>query len=87
MRIGVAQTKPVKGAIDANIINHKKLIAVAVEQRVDILVFPELSITGYEPELAKELVTTEDDPRFDDFQLISNGSRITLAIGAPVQGE
>lgn len=87
MRIGVAQTKPITGDIEANIREHKRLIALAVEQGADMLVFPELSITGYEPELAKELATTPDDPRFDDFQLISNGSRITIGIGVPVQGE
>jgi predicted amidohydrolase len=89
MKIAVAQTKPVKGEIEINISHHKKLIALAVEQGANVLVFPELSITGYEPTLAKELATLPDDPdgRFDDFQLISNGSRITIGIGAPVQGE
>lgn len=87
MKIGVAQTKPEKGEVETNIRAHKKLIALAVEQGTNVLVFPELSITGYEPTLAKDLVTTPDDPRFDDFQLISNGSRITLGIGAPVQGD
>jgi|SRR6185437_2503216 len=89
MRIAVAQTRPVKGDIEANIIHHKRLIALAVEQGAQVLVFPELSITGYEPGLARELATPPDDPdgRFDDFQLISNGSKITLGIGAPMQGE
>jgi predicted amidohydrolase len=87
MKIAVAQTRPVKGVIEANIPQHKKLIALAVEHGAGLLVFPELSITGYEPELAKELATTPDDDRFDDFQLISNGSRISIGIGVPVQGE
>ena len=89
MRIAVAQTRPVKGDVEANITHHKRLIALAVEQGAQVLVFPELSITGYEPGLAKELATPPDDPegRFDDFQLISNGSKITLGIGAPIQGE
>ena len=89
MRIAVAQTRPVKGDVDANIKAHKQLIALAVEQGANVLVFPELSITGYEPELARELATPPDDPDclFDDFQLISNGSKITIGIGAPVQGQ
>lgn len=90
MKIAVAQTRPVKGDIEANIIHHKRLIALAVEQGAQVLVFPELSITGYEPGLAKELAISLNDPdpdgRFDDFQLISNGSKITLGIGAPMQG-
>ncbi len=89
MKIAVAQTRPVKGEIEMNVSRHKKLIALAVEQGANVVVFPELSITGYEPELAKELAISADDPdpRFDDFQLISNGSRITIGIGAPVQGD
>ena len=89
MRIAVAQTRPVKGDVEANVTHHKRLIALAVEQGAQVLVFPELSITGYEPELARELAIPPDDPdgRFDDFQLISNGSKITLGIGAPIQGE
>lgn len=87
MRIAVAQTRPVKGDVDANIKVHKRLIALAVGQGASVLVFPELSITGYEPELARELAKEPDDPVYDDFQLISNGSKITIGIGAPVQGE
>lgn len=87
MKIAVAQTRPVKGEIETNISAHKKLIAPAVEHGVGVLVFPELSITGYEPELAASLATTPDDSRFDDFQLISNGSKITIGIGAPIQAE
>lgn len=88
MRIAVAQTRPVKGDIEANIAHHKRLISLAVERGAEVLVFPELSITGYEPGLASVLATAPDDPggRFDDFQLISNGSKITLGIGAPIRG-
>ncbi|HIL13472.1 MAG TPA: hypothetical protein EYG16_07355, partial [Deltaproteobacteria bacterium] len=46
-RIAVAQFSPVLGDLKANLETHKKLIAQALEQGVDILVFPELSLTGY----------------------------------------
>ena len=85
MKIGVAQTRPVKGDIHANIARHKQLIALAVELEANMLVFPELSITGYEPGLAGQLATTQDDERFDDFQLISNGSKVVIGVGAPIQ--
>lgn len=54
MKICGAQTKPVKGDISANIENHKKLIDRAVANRTDIVISPELSLTGYEPELAHQ---------------------------------
>jgi predicted amidohydrolase len=52
-----------------------------------LVIFPELSLTGYEPTLAKELATTPDDRRFDDFQRISDGGQITIGVGAPTKSE
>ena len=83
MRICVAQTRPVKGDIEANIHSHLKLIGVAVSAETDFMIFPELSITGYEPGLVKELATTQDDVRFDLFQKISDANCITIGIGVP----
>jgi len=83
MKICVAQTKPVKGDIEANIHSHKKLIEIAVSVGTDFITFPELSITGYEPELVKALATTQDDVRFDTFQTIADADHITIGIGVP----
>lgn len=85
MKICVAQTRPIKGDIQSNIDNHKKLIDLAVTYGADMVIFPELSLTGYEPELAKELATNQDDSRFDDFQKISNTSQITIGVGVPTK--
>ena len=68
MKIGVAQIRPVKGEIQSNIFNHGKIIDVAVLNEADAIFFPELSLTGYEPKLAKELATGQDDIRFKEFQ-------------------
>lgn len=85
MKICIAQTKPVKGNISKNIENHKILIEKAVSKGVDIIVFPELSITGYEPELAKELASTQADKRLDIFQDISNVNKIVIGVGLPTR--
>lgn len=71
MKICVAQTRPIKGDMQRNIENHKKLIDLAVANGADTVIFPELSITGYEPALA----TTPNDSRFEDFQKISDTKR------------
>ncbi len=47
MKICVAQTRPVKGDIQTNIDNHKRLIDLAISNGADTIIFPELSITGY----------------------------------------
>ena len=83
MKIAVAQTRPNKGDISTNIATHKKLIELAIYYKADTIFFPELSITGYEPELAKDLATNQDDKVFDDFQKISNEKKITIGLGMP----
>lgn len=87
MKICVAQTRPIKGDIQSNIDNHKKLIALASSHGADLIIFPELSLTGYEPKLAEELATTQDDRRLDDFQKISNSRQITIGVGLPTKNE
>lgn len=85
MRICVAQTKPIKGDMQRNIANHKEFIELAVASDADIIIFPELSLTGYEPRLARGLATHHDDSRFDDFQKISNAKQITIGVGVPTK--
>ena len=85
MKICVAQIRPAKGDIGSNIDKHKKLIDLAVSNGADIIVFPELSLTGYEPALAEALATTQDDSRFDGFQIISDAGQIIIGVGVPTK--
>ena len=85
MKICVAQTRPTKGDIQSNITNHKKFIDLAISNGADMVIFPELSLTGYEPALSKELATSHDDNRFDDFQKISDEKQVTIGVGMPVK--
>jgi predicted amidohydrolase len=87
MKICAAQIKPLRGNIQINIANHKELTQFAVSNGVGLIVFPELSLTGYEPKLADELATKMDDERFDDFQAISNNHQISIAVGIPLRAE
>ena len=41
MKLCVAQTRPVKGDISANITHHKKLIDLAIGMGADTIIFPE----------------------------------------------
>jgi predicted amidohydrolase len=85
MKICAAQTKPVAGNIQINIQNHKRLISLAVRDKTDLIIFPELSITGYEPRLAEDLATWPNDERFSIFQTLSNAHQVTIAIGLPLR--
>lgn len=84
MKICLAQTKPVKD-IAANITKHVRLIEIAVAKGADIVVFPELSITGYEPTLAAELAMNIDDECLNVFENISNGNNIIICAGLPTK--
>ena len=87
MKICLAQIRSTKGDIGRNIEHHKQVIHLALEDQGDMIVFPELSITGYEPELAKKLAVHPDDNRFDDFQEIADNQQITIGIGVPLKAE
>ena len=83
MKVCVAQMRPVAGDLPANIVTHLRLVEAAVAKGAEIIVFPELSITGYEPKLAQQLAMHADDRRLDVFQTRSDDQRITSAVGAP----
>ena len=85
MKICVAQTRPIIGDIQRNIEHHKNFIALVGSYGADTVIFPELSLTGYEPTLAEALATQPADKRFDDFQTISNTEQITIGVGVPTK--
>jgi predicted amidohydrolase len=84
MILTVAQTHPHKGSTLKNIKQHKRLIDIAISYNADTIIFPELSLTGYEPELAKTLAMTADDSQLDCFQDISDDKNITIGVGIPL---
>jgi predicted amidohydrolase len=87
MKISIAQTKPIKGNVSANIEAHKKFIELALALNAEAIFFPELSLTGYEPELAKKLATNQNDNRLDIFQETSDKNKIIIGLGLPTESE
>lgn len=83
MKISIAQVRPVKGDIEQNLINHIQLIEKAIKNGADLIMFPELSLTGYELELAEQLRTTSSDQRLDVLQELSDKHRIIIGVGLP----
>ncbi len=83
--IAVAQTIPVRGDVDANVERHVRLVRVAAEQHTQVLVFPELSLTGYEIDLARELAFTPDDARLAPIVEAASSHSMILVVGAPVR--
>jgi predicted amidohydrolase len=86
MRVAVVQTKPVAGAIDANVIAHETWVKKAATHGADMVFFPELSLTGYGLGAAARLALRADDARLDVFALLSHALKITIGVGAPTLG-
>ena len=83
MKICIAQTASLKGTVQKNIQNHLQIIERAVLLEADLIIFPELSITGYEPGLAKALSTNIEDDLFRPFQKLADKNGITIGVGMP----
>lgn len=47
LKLGLAQMTPRLGDVKANLALHLRQVAEAADQGIDLLVFPELSLTGY----------------------------------------
>jgi len=64
MRIALGQIAPQLGQFDANMARHRELIEQARSGGADLVVFPELGLTGYQlQDLASEVAIRLDDPR------------------------
>lgn len=87
LSIAVAQSKSIKGNINDNIVLHQKYIDIASENNVDIIVFPELSLTGYERIIAKEKALSGDENILLPLSEMSNEQNITIIAGCPIRSE
>jgi predicted amidohydrolase len=87
MKICVAQTRPVKGDIQANIEAHLKFVQRGATKGADVIIFPELSLTGYEPSLAQSLAIELNDHRLEEFQKICDVKRMTVGVGVPTKNQ
>jgi len=85
--IAAAQSFSVAGDLAANIARHLRFMAVAAEQGVELLVFPELSLTGYEGQMAADLAI---DPQGTVLQPLRDRARelgLTAVVGMPIRHE
>ena len=85
MKICLAQIKSIKGDLIKNIQTHLEFIKRSIEKGADLIVFPELSLTGYEPSMAKALAKNFDDPIFAPFQEKADEHKISIAVGMPLK--
>jgi predicted amidohydrolase len=85
MKVCVAQIESFKGNLERNIDHHVSVIKQALKYQIDLIVFPELSLTNYEPTLAAELATHQGDPRFKILQELSDANHVIIGAGMPLR--
>ena len=84
-KIAAAQVASKRGDIVGNVATHVVAMAAAARHGVSLLVFPELSLTGYELDIAADLAITETDNRLDPLLALAHRENIEAIVGAPVQ--
>lgn len=81
MRIGIAQIKTIAGNFPVSLVHHERFIYTACKLNTDLLVFPELSLMGYDPVQSTKFALKRGDKALERFQELSNRQKITLGIG------
>jgi predicted amidohydrolase len=84
MILASAQTTVKRGDIESNLIDHYNLIDLASKNQAGLIVFPEMSITGYERKRALGMAFTENDSRLDILRQLSAEKQMILVVGAPI---
>lgn len=85
MRIGLAQIDCLLGDIEHNLGRMSEIIGQACEQKVDLLVFPELCVTGYSVgQVSEEFALSPADPRL--LALLESAGEMSIVFGFPEDG-
>jgi predicted amidohydrolase len=87
--VSVIQYRARYGGVSANVPEHVALIEDAASHGARLVIFPELSVTGYSLALLEEPQQwiTDDDQRLDPVSEICRRTGITAVIGAPFSQE
>jgi predicted amidohydrolase len=84
LKIAAAQSTSIAGDIQANVQRHLQFMQTAIDEGVQFLVFPELSLSGYEASLAREVAIDSDDARLLPLRELAAQSGMVTVVGAPL---
>jgi predicted amidohydrolase len=80
MKIAIAQIKTVLGDFGGNLQKHQEYIRQALDRKADLVIFPELSLTGYSlKDLTSEVAVRLDDVKLSP--LLTRSGEIDIAVG------
>ena len=82
--IAAAQSTSVPGDVARNVAHHLRFGTIAAERGAQLLVFPELSLTGYELTIARSNAVRPDSPDLDPLRHLATHAHMTMVVGAPM---
>lgn len=82
-RIAAAQSTSIAGNVAANVQIHIQFITQAHQSGVDLLVFPELSLSGYELPQLRDCLLKPTDIRLAPIRNLVRQTGMTVVVGAP----
>lgn len=85
LTVAVAQSISIAGDVHANIAHHQRFIMAAAKQGVQVLVFPELSLSGYERGLAAQLAIAPDAALLQPLRDLAREVGVTAVVGMPIR--
>ena len=87
MRICLAQVRSETGAVDRNVSRHLAVLGQLAPGAADLVVFPELSLSNYDPEVAGPSAVRPDDDRLAPLQRFADETGTAVAVGAPLRSD
>ena len=87
IRIAAAQSASVAGDVAANVAIHCRFINAAAANGVDLLLFPELSLCGYELPLLGACTLKPGDAALLPIAELVARTQMTVIVGAPVTSQ
>ncbi len=85
--LAAAQSASLPGDIPENVARHLHFATIAADHGVRLLVFPELSLTGYELGLAQAHAIRPDDAALTPLRDQAMRSKMTIVAGAPMPSD
>lgn len=82
--IAAAQSTSFPGDVPQNVARHLRFGTLAAERGVQLLVFPELSLTGYELGLARSNAVHPESADLNPLRHLASRAHMTVVVGAPM---
>lgn len=84
LTLAVAQSLPIPGDLGESVRSHLRLASLAAEHGARLVLFPELSLTGYNRGLTLTDAVADSDPGLRPLQVLADTRNLLIVAGAPI---